>query len=785
MPVVLKNNARTVTRQDLTAVASTIVVADGSVFPTLSTGEYFYLTLIRSDTATEVVKVLAVVDTSLTVTRAQEGTAAREFPAGSFVEARVTAASVLEAASDAVDALTLGDLGITATATELNILDGATLSTAELNILDGVTTTAVGINSTVSNATQTRDTVALLLADTTLTYTAGQVGTVTSGSYVRTRAEGFSYRVAASGATDHHVATAGGVKLYVVPSEGNANVKAFGAVGDGATDDSVAMTACANYCATNGVAMYVPAGTYIVTYNAINPTMTSGKNFTIFGDGPTSVLKGKDGVFTADFRHIIRLVPDANVDRVEVRDLFIDNNARGSTPPASPFDYQRSAAILMAANPGFTQRSFSISNVMVKDPVADSVFVAHNSTSTLEFCDIRNIVEIDRTRVRHTVTVTRLPINTVISNIEGYSIQVEPNSVPTAKVYMNISNCVLDQTFTVDLDSEATAFPGELVVNNVIAKTSFGLAGAIATVTNCVGKIPTDGRACSNLLHGSQISNCRFLLPYNSGAGSITAFNPHYTAETVRGSIGFDNCDFMIDSTDDTITPTGYCIYSESISSSATAWKRNYRLSDCRLDPRAEYGIYLYRNGYWRLDNLVYGGRVAAIQVSSASSRVIDAEINGGDFSQVSGVIIRGAFFAVNQTTDIVQIRMGGAWQGVSTALFSTSSGNIVNANYFLFNTREIVLSALPSSATAGDIIVLTANTLGAGKKYVCTVSSVTAPTFRLLSQFGVKRDTTANRPAPTASDVGLLYLDNTLDADGKPIWWNGTAWVDATGATV
>jgi len=48
-----------------------------------------------------------------------------------------------------------------------------------------------------------------------------------------------------------------------------------------------------------------------------------------------------------------------------------------------------------------------------------------------------------------------------------------------------------------------------------------------------------------------------------------------------------------------------------------------------------------------------------------------------------------------------------------------------------------------------------------------------------------VGRNTTANRPALTSADVGVMYLDNTLDADGKPIWWNGTAWVDATGAVV
>jgi hypothetical protein len=48
-----------------------------------------------------------------------------------------------------------------------------------------------------------------------------------------------------------------------------------------------------------------------------------------------------------------------------------------------------------------------------------------------------------------------------------------------------------------------------------------------------------------------------------------------------------------------------------------------------------------------------------------------------------------------------------------------------------------------------------------------------------------VGRGTTAQRPTLTSLTQGYLYLDNTLDADGKPIWWNGSAWVDATGAIV
>tara|TARA_R100001086_G_scaffold180400_4_gene100170 strand:- start:832 stop:3132 length:2301 start_codon:yes stop_codon:yes gene_type:complete len=87
--------------------------------------------------------------------------------------------------------------------------------------------------------------VADLLADTTLTYTSGQLArTVVAGDIVRTASEGFAYEVAASGASDEHVTTAGGVKLYAVPdSAGFLSFEQLGAVGDGVTDDHDAFVA--------------------------------------------------------------------------------------------------------------------------------------------------------------------------------------------------------------------------------------------------------------------------------------------------------------------------------------------------------------------------------------------------------------------------------------------------------------------------------------------------------------------------------------------------------------
>ena len=46
-------------------------------------------------------------------------------------------------------------------------------------------------------------------------------------------------------------------------------------------------------------------------------------------------------------------------------------------------------------------------------------------------------------------------------------------------------------------------------------------------------------------------------------------------------------------------------------------------------------------------------------------------------------------------------------------------------------------------------------------------------------------KGTTAQRPTLGVEDQGVPYFDTTLAAAGKPIWWHGTAWVDATGTVV
>ena len=46
-----------------------------------------------------------------------------------------------------------------------------------------------------------------------------------------------------------------------------------------------------------------------------------------------------------------------------------------------------------------------------------------------------------------------------------------------------------------------------------------------------------------------------------------------------------------------------------------------------------------------------------------------------------------------------------------------------------------------------------------------------------------ILKGTTAQRP--TSPSIGLQYFDTTLAANGKPIWYSGSAWVDYSGTIV
>ena len=104
------------------ATSCTITSATG--LPTLTGGDYYYLT-IDDHTNIEIVKVTARTGTTLTIVRGQESSVAATFASGVAVEMRATAEGFTNI---------LANIGITPDVTELNYVDGVTSSIqAQLN----------------------------------------------------------------------------------------------------------------------------------------------------------------------------------------------------------------------------------------------------------------------------------------------------------------------------------------------------------------------------------------------------------------------------------------------------------------------------------------------------------------------------------------------------------------------------------------------------------------------------------------------------------------------------
>ena len=101
MSVKFTNNGHSTLAASISTSDTSITVASGhgARFPSLSSGEYFYATLIDSSNNLEIVKCTARSSDVLTVTRAQESTTARAYAIGDRIELRVTAQGLIDATS--------------------------------------------------------------------------------------------------------------------------------------------------------------------------------------------------------------------------------------------------------------------------------------------------------------------------------------------------------------------------------------------------------------------------------------------------------------------------------------------------------------------------------------------------------------------------------------------------------------------------------------------------------------------------------------------------------------
>ncbi|MBP1804844.1 hypothetical protein [Rubellimicrobium aerolatum] len=119
-------------------------------------------------------------------------------------------------------------------------------------------------------AARTLPSLAALLADATLAYGAGPRA-VAAGDTIRVARQGLAYAVAPAGATDHHLATAGGVRLYVQRNaRGNLPLLAFGADPTGTASAAAALQKAVVAAVSMGTSHATPgSGDLVEGYPAI------------------------------------------------------------------------------------------------------------------------------------------------------------------------------------------------------------------------------------------------------------------------------------------------------------------------------------------------------------------------------------------------------------------------------------------------------------------------------------------------------------------------------------
>lgn len=133
MGVKFKNNAASFLDTAISAadLGLTVVFGDGTLFPAAGAGDYFYLTLEATDGTYEIVKVTARSGDSMTIARAQEGTTALAFAAGTAAELRITNQGLLDKFAEdnlSANSVDLTDLETIAAARVLGSVAGGNVS---------------------------------------------------------------------------------------------------------------------------------------------------------------------------------------------------------------------------------------------------------------------------------------------------------------------------------------------------------------------------------------------------------------------------------------------------------------------------------------------------------------------------------------------------------------------------------------------------------------------------------------------------------------------------------
>ena len=179
MNILFTNNAKTLLDGAILIDATSIVVDDGSDFPSPTGSQFFYATLQNpaDDTDYEIVKCTARSGNTLTVTREQDGTSAQAWTDGTLCELRFTAGGIDELKAHAADHLSGGSAEVDGDKLDIDFNPSnytPATTPSEVDSIDNLAAHLYGLDQRVAAASQdARGTIELA------THPEAQAGTAT------------------------------------------------------------------------------------------------------------------------------------------------------------------------------------------------------------------------------------------------------------------------------------------------------------------------------------------------------------------------------------------------------------------------------------------------------------------------------------------------------------------------------------------------------------------------------------------------------------------------------
>ena len=547
----------------------------------------------------------------------------------------------------------------------------------------------------------------------------------TGGYYAKGDAGAARYLIVApqsfDGYGDHELANG---NVAVLQHGEHTTVDNYGAVGTG--DDSAAFQAYSNW-ATAQLGMTTMRCGLNKEYTATNVVITSNTALNLNGCTISQVADAG----TAIFRN------ESTTDTHTEDNIFIYNGVLNGNTSAYTVDKQNFLISITSVH------NFGIYDVTFENQ--RSINVGGGSSIALKISGTSKFYTIDRCKF--------FRLGTTSANGNGIFAQGS---------YATISNCIADEVWDCPFNFERMSHG--VMTNNVATNSGVAFAVTlesenIALSNNVSVTSTTSGFLVDRFTHagGTLMKNIALTGNVSKNSGTTGVGNNFRIVDADKVTLLGNNSDTSNDSNIEVSNSSNITVTGGQATNSTTKYGifvqdcTNVNITDVDIYNQFSYGVFSW----------------------DTSSVVIDGcKIHDTGEHQIR---VKGGFFNTIKNNEVYDCKVAG-----QRAVFTdTAPDSLTIVNNNIYDTRVTALQRgvqLDASVTNAFYSDNYLHNLVVGNWFNDSATN---------TRGYVKLNTTANRPTLKEWDIGQQYLDTTLAAAGKPIWWTGYSWVDGTGTSV